>query len=542
MRFAHAAALAATSLPENRNWKGSRCMRPFRRTLVVVFLLLVPAAPARAEHDLASDLEAVLGRPEYAGARWGVLVADEAGKPLYRRHAGESFLPASTIKLYFGAAALADLGADYRFETPVYARGQLVQGRLHGDLILVASGDPTLGGRDDGHGGMAYTDDDHTYANASGSRSRLTPTDPLAGLKDLARQVARAGVRRVEGDVLIDDRLFETTRGSGNGPLWLSPAVVNDNLIDIEIDPAARVGDLARVQLRPETDLVSWENGVVTVEAGQPTQLELESRGPWQFSVRGQVARDAGRLLRVYAVPDPAVFARGLFIDCLRREGVEVAADAHQAPVSELPPRGAYTGHDRLAVFRSLPFAQLLKVTLKVSSNLYANTFPLLIAAHHGERTRAEGLRRQRHILTDLGADLGQVSLATASGGSADDRLTPEAVVQLLTVLRRRADYPVFRAALPVLGKDGTLADVGVDSPACGRVRAKTGTFYIPPMAGRNGLLVCKGLAGTLTTARGRTLLFAFFVNDVRLPPGVTSAREGRVLGQLCTILYRDGP
>ncbi len=93
-----------------------------------------------------------------------------------------------------------------------------------------------------------------------------------------------------------------------------------------------------------------------------------------------------------------------------------------------------------------------------------------------------------------------------------------------------------------MLGKDGTLADIGVDSPARGRVRAKTGTFYIPPMAGRYGMLVSKGLAGELTTARGRTLLFAFFVNDVPLPPGVTSAREGRVLGQLCTLLYRDEP
>ena len=89
----------------------------------------------------------------------------------------------------------------------------------------------------------------------------------------------------------------------------------------------------------------------------------------------------------------------------------------------------------------------------------------------------------------------------------------------------------------------GALSELLFDlSPARRKVRAKTGTFYIPPMAGRYGMLVSKGLAGTLTTARGRTLLFAFYVNDVRLPPGATSAREARVLGQLCTILYRDEP
>ena len=135
-----------------------------------LLLTALPAAPARADQGLSARLDAVLGRPEYQGARWGVLVVDgRTGKALYQVNADQHFVPASTVKLYYGAAALAEFGPDYRFQTPVYARGRVTDGRLQGDLILVARGDPTLGGRDDAGGHLAYADDDHTYANAAGA-------------------------------------------------------------------------------------------------------------------------------------------------------------------------------------------------------------------------------------------------------------------------------------------------------------------------------------------------------------------------------------
>jgi D-alanyl-D-alanine carboxypeptidase/D-alanyl-D-alanine-endopeptidase (penicillin-binding protein 4) len=517
-------------------------MRRLPRNLLVglgLLALLLTAPPARADRDLVSRLNEVIGRPEYRGASWGALVVDaQTGKTLYQLNTTARFTPASAIKLYYGAAALAALGPDFRFTTPVYARGRVAGDRLQGDLILVAQGDPTLGGRDDADGHMAYTDDDHTYANAAGAESQTTDTDPLAGLRSLARQVAARGIRHVDGDVLIDDRLFARTPGSGNGPELLTAIVVNDNLIDAIVTPGDRVGERARLRLRPTTEFVRGECDVVTAPAGEPTRLEVEPAGANGFYVRGRIALGSRPALRVFAVPDPAAFARAVFIEALRREGVEVSASMFRPPQADLPASDSYSGATPVATFTSLPFSELLKVTLKVSSNLYANTFPLVIAARHGRRTMAEGLQFQRQALADMGVDLDGVSIATASGGTAEDSLTPAAVVQLLQVLSRRPDYPVFRDALPVLGVDGTLADmVRPDSPARGKVRAKTGTFFLPETRTRFAQLRSKALGGTLTSAGGRTLFFALFVNDVTLPHGVTSEREGRVLGHLCEIL-----
>src|SRR6266542_38904 len=143
--------------------------------------LCVPGSAVAAD-DLAGKIEAVIHGPAYQQARWGILVVDaKTGDPVYAHDADRLFLPASTTKLYTCAAALAALGPDSKFETPVYRRGELSDGRLRGDLILVATGDLTFGGRTDASGRVAFKDEDHTYANSPTSKAELTDTDPLAG-------------------------------------------------------------------------------------------------------------------------------------------------------------------------------------------------------------------------------------------------------------------------------------------------------------------------------------------------------------------------
>src|SRR5262245_55293383 len=129
-------------------------------------LLLLWTLPVYAGDKLASKIEAVINGPEYRHAHWGILVVDsQTGQTIYSCNPDHLFFPASTTKLYSCATALTALGPDYKFETPVYRRGQLKDGRLMGDLILIAHGDLTLGGRTDPAGHLAFKDHDHTYAN-----------------------------------------------------------------------------------------------------------------------------------------------------------------------------------------------------------------------------------------------------------------------------------------------------------------------------------------------------------------------------------------
>jgi serine-type D-Ala-D-Ala carboxypeptidase/endopeptidase (penicillin-binding protein 4) len=519
--------------------------RPWSRLLGLALLVLcLWTGPLRAADDLAARIESIITGPDYKHSRWGVLVIDASTQqPVYAHNADMLFAPASVTKLYSCAAALVALGADHRFETPVYRRGELADGQLRGDLILVAHGDLTLGGRTDADGKMVFRDADHTYSTWLNGKTELTDTDPLAGLKALAKQVKDSGIRHIDGDVLIDDRLFAHARGSGSGPDIVTPIVVNDNLLDLVIKPGPEVGAPAGVEVRPQTDFWKVEAQVETGVKNERSAIRVEVVGPHRLKVFGKIAIDARPQVRIHPVEDPAAFARALFIETLRREGVAVLADPLHPVKAALPTGKEYADLPRVALLQSPPLSEALKVILKVSHNLYASTLPLLVAVKHGKRTLPEGMRLQRQILADLGVDVGAIALESGAGGGNADRVTPRVTVQLLQALMKRPDFAVYKAALPVLGVDGTLSDaVGKDSPARGKVQAKTGTYGDTDLLNERLLLRAKSLAGIMTTKSGRSLVFAIFVNDVPLPRGVEPSREGKVIGKLCEIIYEHCP
>src|SRR5688572_29377437 len=119
-----------------------------RSALGLAFFAFV-SGPVLAQDKLNERVDSLLGEDRFKHAHWGMLFVDlETGEVVLERNKDKLFAPASVTKLFSTAAALDALGADHRFVTPVYRRGTLKDGgELDGDLILVASGDLTLGGR-----------------------------------------------------------------------------------------------------------------------------------------------------------------------------------------------------------------------------------------------------------------------------------------------------------------------------------------------------------------------------------------------------------
>lgn len=508
--------------------------------LLPALIAVALAGSSWAQEPIAPKLEAILDVPEFKHSHWGVLVIDlETGRTLYERNADKLFAPASVTKLFSVAAALDELGADFRYETPVYVRGELnEEGELDGDLILVASGDPTLGGRTDDVGKLVFKDVDHTYAGYS-TNAQLTDVDPLAGLDDLARQVSALGVSNVLGDVVIDDRLFTSASGSGSGPQRLTPIVVNDNVLDFTIKPGA-VGEPAKIECRPATSAFTIDAAVETGTAGALTRVNIEEPIAGTITLRGTIAADRAPLVLIHPVDKPASFARSQFIDALKRAGVRVEASryADNAP-EKLPETESYATLKRAALLKSPPFAESAKVILKVSHNLHAGMLPLMLASKHGKKTLADGLRIEGEALRRLGVDVDSISFGGGAGGDRADYVTPRAAADLLAAMSRRDDFPVYREALPVLGVDGTLVSaLDKDSPARGKVRAKTGTLSWSNLLQGRSLLQSKALAGYAETKSGRTVAFAVFVNLVHLREPGDRDRIGRVLGSIAAALY----
>lgn len=520
-----------------------------RRVILVVLAAITASTRARGAGDsLADRLDELMSSGEYRSAHWGVMIVDaKTGEAIFERNADQMFRPASVTKLFTTAAALVDLGGDFRFKTPVVRRGEVdSHGTLRGDLILVAQGDPNLGGRLGPDGTLLFQDHDHSYANGN-LKATLVQADPLAGLDHLARVVRESGIKEVTGNILVDDRLFEPAQSTGSGPTRVSPVLINDNVVDVVIAPGANAGDPAKVRIVPNTSAVAYDAQVETIAEGIAPSLRVISLGPNRFEVRGRIPVGRAPIVRIYEVDDPASFARSLFIERLRSRGVVVAASPLGSNERDrLPDRRTIADAPVVAEFTSPPLTEELRVVLKVSQNLHASTLPLVVAARHGERTLDQALAREGSNLKKLGVDINTISFGGGAGGSRSDLVTPRTTTVLLRAMMRRSDFTAYESALPVLGRDGTLADaVSQNSPARGHVRAKTGTYFVQDGLSGKIVLTSKSLAGYMETASGRSLVFAFFLNDVPItthqaddPEG--GERAGKRLAKMCEACYAD--
>ncbi|MGW0558031.1 D-alanyl-D-alanine carboxypeptidase/D-alanyl-D-alanine endopeptidase [Streptomyces sp. NPDC002926] len=457
----------------------------------------------------------IMRKPDYPNAQWGLLQRDpDSGRVVHSRFAEQFFIPGSTAKLFSVSGTWKTLGGDHRFRTPVYAVGERRGSTLEGNLDLVAQGDLTMGGRTRPDGTVAYTDLDHTYAN-SFPGATLTPENPLAGIDLIAQQVRRSGITRVDGNVIVDDRLFMPEPLFDPTP---SPLIINDNLIDLLTTPGDRPGAPAQLDWRPKVAPYRVTSTVKTVAAGEPTDVEVTtSDNGTRIQLSGTIAADAEPALKVSDISDPAAFGRTALIEALERAGVEVTANpTGPNPVGRLP--ASYEGRPRVGTYTSPPYAQYAKLILKVSHNLGANLGMCLMAVTTGSRNCMDGFPVLADFLDNAGVDRKQVQLADGRGGNPVDRATPKALVQMLTYWLRTPEAQRFRDSLPILGVDGLLADNCRDCPARGKVFAKTGAAVgLDALNNRLGVGAIT-IAGYLDKGNGRFDVFYAGVNGASTP------------------------
>jgi len=454
----------------------------------------------------------VMNQPQFAHGRWLVSVQDlDSGETLIDLDADKMAEPGSFVKTYSAGAAWVKWGPDHTITTPVRRSGDVVDGALAGDLILVAQGDLTMGGRTKADGTVDFANLDHNDANPLPGAT-LTPENPLAGLDELAAQVSASGIATVHGDVVIDDRLFS---GELAGQP-ISPIIINQNIVDILITPGA-VGELATGVLTPAVGAWTVDMQVKTVAAGEKTGIKVVGvtvDAPNTIVVTGAISADSGPNLKVYEFDDPGTFARTAFVEALGRAGVTVTADPLRSnSVESLPTRESVAGLPAVAELESLPLEEEVTYVMKISYNRGAQTLVCRLAADAGSEKCDDGMGVIQEIWADSGLDTEGASLVDGSGLEGN-LITPRNAVDIQTVMAKRTDAARWRDTMPVLGVDGSLATVQADSPAAGKVFAKTGTLVGGDAFNDRLRLSTKTLGGVMETKGGRHLAFTIIVNN----------------------------
>lgn len=436
----------------------------------------------RGERSLSSDLAGLLDARVHSGT-WGVLVVSlSRGDTLYSRNADTRLLPASTMKLFTTALAFDRLGPEHQFTTDVLRDGNVgTDGTLVGNLVLRGGGDPGLS-------------------------NRFIPGDQNSPMKALARQVAATGIHRVRGDVIGDASAFDPQRvPDGWRSRYLdasyaqrvSALSLNENLLHVKVSPG-QGNSVGRISLEPASLAFKVINETRTVPGSARAKLTVGRRPDGSIVTRGWIGAKSQVRVYVVVVDDPALFATGAFRQALLDEGIEVTGGIK---IGASP-----SSATRVASLSSPPLSQLASVMNRESVNHFAELIfrdasrtpdPLSVGSANAGNTLLQQL-----LVNRAGTTRDAFFTADGSGLSTLDRVTPRALVQLLSFADRAPWSREFHASLPVAGTSELLRHRMINTPAVGNLHAKTGTT--------NDVIA---LGGYVNAQNGELLAFSFLYN-----------------------------
>src|SRR5262245_54570275 len=426
-----------------------------------------------AQLDLATRIEEIMRRPQFQNARWGMqFYSPDTDQVIYSINSDQLFQPASAVKVFVEGSAFDALGPDYLFRTQVYRTGPVVDGVLKGDLVLVAGGDMLLGGRVQRDGTLALPEPDHTYDLFPGA---IPVSDhPLRSIRLIARQVAARRIKRVEGRVLVNASLFREVQDEvvgGIGKMTVSPMMINDNLVDVIVTSGSREGEPAALRISPETAYLEIINQTNTTAASEPPPFPMgpgdlrfvddvtNANGTHTVTLTGNIPLGSQAVLRAYRIPEPARFAAIALVEELHRKGISAEVDLWANPDFQAL-SAFYKPKYRVAKIVPPPLSEEVKVMLKLSSNPHTLQWPYLVGAIAGgdrENAKETGQEFQRRLFEKVG-------LVPPGGGVFEALYSPDFFIRFLTYMSQQPYFRPYRTALPIMGKDGGLANVQPNS------------------------------------------------------------------------------
>jgi len=453
------------------------------------------AASKKAIATFGARVDALLGAGPASKGEWGLLVTDaESGEILYEQNADKYFVPASNMKLFSTALALAKLGPDFRFHTTVETQGAISsEGVLSGDVVLVGRGDPNLSNRR-----FPY------------QLKEEFDGPPEKVLAELADALVAKGVKEISGDAIGDDSYFPRERYPNGWEIddmvWeygaaISSIVVDDNTVTLTLTPGEQAGSPVQALVSPATPDFTVENNVVTSAGEVKSDLTLKREpGAKLVVVKGTLPAKGTPRKLVLAIEEPAQHAAATLQRLLEARGVKIGGAA-KARHERVDTPGEATV---LAEHISVPLGDSVKLVNKISQNLHTEMLLRTVARQNGTwNTPDDLMKTPTEFYATAGIAAGDVIQTDASGLSRHDLATPRAIVTLLSFAQKQTWFVPYYESLPVAGVDGTLEDRMKNTPAAGRIHAKTGSVEH-----------VRTISGFAETPSGRRLIFSFLSNN----------------------------
>lgn len=472
------------------------------RRLAVFFTVTLMAVPWASESSLAAPKAQFsnLAKLQSKGARISALAINlRDGTILAELSPTQRLAPASLTKTLLAAAAFEKWGSEHSFKTKVHITGKRNNGKLSGDVIIEGAGDPYL------------TNEKLWF---------------------LATDVARLGIREVEGDLILNTSLFgdmdrDSNRAAGkrasshayDSPL--SAAAVNFSVLAVVAGAGDSKSDPAFLGLEPFSMPGYRIQGKVS--SGTRSQMSVsrvKQNAVDVLTAAGSAAIGQGPVRSYRSVSDADGYAGAVFRAFLEQAGVKIKGTTK---VERTPLR---SNARLLTEVDGFPLDWQIRGLFKVSNNFIGDMLTILLDTNERKQTGATltGGSQQLELYMkavlkkyDMEEGQGKLVVESGSGLTPENRLSARDFTTLFQhMFDNPREFPPFLAALPIPGAEGTVKkrfSETREKHLQSLVRAKTGTLSEP--------IDAVSLGGYCRLPNGDWAAFATIVNGSSSKPNV---------------------
>lgn len=474
--------------------------------LVLTCFLIVASPCLFAQGPLprfTQAAEQMLRESDMQSASVGMSVVDVAtGQVLYSHDADRGLATASTMKAITTASAMAILGPDFRFETKLAAAGEIREGVLYGDLVIIGTGDPSLGS------------DRHRASDG---------LDPL--MYEWAQQLKNKGINTIRGSVIGDDSFFSTQLTPGNwgwedmGNYYgAGPSALNicENTYRLDLSSSSQPGGTTTILRTDPPMQLFFVNELTAGAAGSGDNAYIYGAPYTQIRyVRGTIPPGKSLFTIKGSMPDPALFCAQQLAISLEKCGITIVDAPSTTRLRKLADKPLPRPTQVLYTHYSVPLTEIAQATNFNSINLYAEALARRIAVERGkEGTSIDGAIVMEGYWSGKGVNTRGMNPKDGSGLSPNNVVTASQFTSILSLASRSSYAASYLASLPVAGESGALKSSMKGTAAQGKIRAKSG--YISGV---------RGYVGYADLPNGRRVAFAFVANHFEGSAGTMRSR-----------------
>lgn len=485
---------------------------PFRNFLFI--FIYIYSINLFAQTPMDKVINEVINYDKVENAILGLSVVNtNTGEELYSYNSNFALKPASSQKIITTAAALGILGENFQFETKIWAKGNIENGVLKGDIIIEGGGDPTLGF-------MRYS---------MGKKSKEIFREWIAKIK-------AAGISKIDGKIIGDPTIFESQLVSPN---WQWEDIGNyfgagvaglnfhENKYEIQFLPNGKEGEPAKIELiNPPLEGVEILNEVRIGSPSSGDQAYIYC-APYSTTVvvRGTVPKSSKAFTIKGAVQNPAKFTASWFKIELEKAGIEVTKgqDFLFSKNKEL-----YNGASIIHTHLSAPLKEIVFWANKKSINIYCEALLKMIGLkQYNSGSYSKGIEAIQSYWKAKGVDISGWQMCDGSGLSPSNALPPKVHAQIISAITKQPYYESLNNSLSTAckGDYGSMGGMLCNTECANNLRAKSG--YIAHN---------RSYAGLLENRCGDTIAFSVMLNGYQCSNGQAGVLLTKIMKNLISV------